>query len=150
MALKDDPRRLDIASYPLRIDTRVLYADMDAFRHVNNGATGRYLEEGRADLNMRVFGTECMIDPPEGMQLLFATVTVDYLLQAYYPGQVTIASGLKSLGRSSYVIAQAAFQNGACFALAEAVMVKAMDGRPAPLTDAEREGLAAFLLPQTA
>lgn len=150
MALKDDPSRLDIASYPLRIDTRVLYADMDAFRHVNNGATGRYLEEGRADLNMRVFGTECMIDPPEGMQLLFATVTVDYLLQAYYPGQVTIASGLKSLGRSSYVIAQAAFQNGACFALAEAVMVKAMDGRPAPLTDTEREGLSAFLLPQTA
>lgn len=149
MALKDDPRRLDIASYPLRIDTRVLYADMDAFRHVNNGATGRYLEEGRADLNMRVFGTECMIDPPEGMQLLFATVTVDYLLQAYYPGQVTIASGLTSLGRSSYVIAQAAFQNGACFALAEAVMVKAIDGRPAPLTDAERAGLSAFLLPQT-
>jgi acyl-CoA thioester hydrolase len=148
VALKDDPRRLDIASYPLRIDTRVLYADMDAFRHVNNGATGRYLEEGRADLNMRVFGTESMIDPPEGMQLLFATVTVDYLLQAYYPGQVTIASGLKSLGRSSYVIAQAAFQNGACFALAEAVMVKAIDGRPAPLSDAEREGLAAFLLPQ--
>lgn len=149
MALKDDPRGLDIASYPLRIDTRVLYADMDAFRHVNNGATGRYLEEGRADLNMRVFGTECMIDPPEGMQLLFATVTVDYLLQAYYPGQVTIASGLTSLGRSSYVIAQAAFQNGACFALAEAVMVKAMDGRPAPLTETERAGLSAFLLPQT-
>ncbi len=150
MALKDDSRRLDIASYPLRFDTRVLYADMDAFRHVNNGATGRYLEEGRADLNMRVFGNACMIDPPEGMQLLFATVTVDYLLQAYYPGQVTIASGLTSLGRSSYVIAQAAFQNGACFALAEAVMVKAIDGRPAALTDAEREGLAAFLLPQTA
>lgn len=148
MALKDDPRRLDIASYPLRIDTRVLYADMDAFRHVNNGATGRYLEEGRADLNMRVFGTECMIDPPEGMQLLFATVTVDYLLQAYYPGSVTIASGLKSIGRSSFVIAQAAFQNGACFALAEAVMVKAIDGRPAPLTDAERAGLEAFLLPR--
>jgi acyl-CoA thioester hydrolase len=146
VALKDDGRRLDIACYPLTIETRVLFSDMDSFRHVNNGATGRYLEEGRADLNMRVFGQECMIDPPEGMQLLFATVTVDYLLQAYYPGSVTVATGLKSVGRSSFVLAQAAFQNGECFALAEAVMVKAMDKRPAALTDVERAGLEAFLL----
>lgn len=147
MALKDDTRRLDLASYPLQFDTRVLYADMDGFRHLNNGATGRYFEEGRADLNIRVFGKECMIDPPAGMQLLFATVTVDFLLQGYYPGVVTVASGLSSLGRSSYVVAQAAFQNGACFALAEAVMVKAIDGRPAPLTDDERAKLVAFTLP---
>jgi hypothetical protein len=43
---------------------------------------------------------------------------------------------------SSYVLAQAAFQDGACVALAECVMVKAGPGLgagPLPLTEAERE-----------
>ena len=146
MALKDDPARLLADSYPLRFGTRVLYSDMDAFRHLNNGATGRYLEEGRADLNIRVFGVECMIDPPGGLQLLFATVTVDFVRQAHYPGDVEICTGVLKVGGSSYVLAQAAFQKGECFALAEAVMVKAIEGRPTRLSDAERAAIEGLLL----
>jgi len=146
VALKDDATRQLIDSYPLRIRTRVLYSDMDAFRHLNNGATGRYFEEGRADLNMGIFGVECMIDPPDGHQLLFATVTIDFVRQAHYPGEVEIASGVQRIGGSSYVIAQAAFQDGRCFALADAVMVKAVDGRPDQLTDRERAGLQALVI----
>ena len=146
MALKGDPARQQADAYPLRFTTRILYSDMDAFRHLNNGATGRYFEEGRADLNMRVFGVACMIDPPRGLQLLFATTTVDYVRQAHYPGEAEIATGVVRIGGSSYVIAQAAFQNGQCFALAEAVMVKAIDGRPAPLTEAEREAIGGLTL----
>lgn len=146
MALKDTPARLVVDTYPLRFTTRVLYSDMDAFRHLNNGATGRFLEEGRADLNMRIFGVECMIDPPGGLQLLFATVTVDYIKQGYYPGAVDILSGIVKVGGSSYVVGQAAFQNGECFALAEAVMVKAIDGKPARLTDQEREPMQSLML----
>lgn len=48
MGLKDDPMRLIRDLYPMRFITRILYSDMDAFRHLNNGATGRYLEEGRS------------------------------------------------------------------------------------------------------
>jgi acyl-CoA thioester hydrolase len=146
MALKDDPARQQADTYPLRFTTRILYSDMDAFRHLNNGATGRYFEEGRADLNMRVFGVACMIDPPGGLQLLFATTTVDYVRQAHYPGDVEIATGIVRIGGSSYVIAQATFQNGQCFALAEAVMVKAIDGRPASLTGAERSAIGGLTL----
>ena len=146
MALKDDVARQDIELYPLRFRTRILYSDMDAFRHLNNGATGRYLEEGRAAINMTVFGTQCMIDPQDGLQLLFATVTVDYVRQAHYPGEVEVGSGISRIGGSSYVIAQAAFQDGICFALGEAVMVKAIDGNPAPLTPAEREAMQPLLL----
>ncbi|MDB5726573.1 MAG: hypothetical protein JWQ16_3327 [Novosphingobium sp.] len=146
MALKDRASRLVATTYPLRYETRVLYSDMDAFRHLNNGATGRYFEEGRADLNMRIFGRDCMIDPPGGLQLLFATVTVDYVRQAHYPGSVEVRSGIVRIGSSSYGVAQAAFQNNGCFALAEAVMVKAIEGAPARLTDAEREAMQSYLL----
>ena len=146
MGLKDDAFRRDPERYALRFSTRILYSDMDAFRHLNNGATGRYFEEGRADLNIRVFGPESMIDPPGGLQLLFATATTDYLQQAHYPGSVEIASGITRIGSSSYVIAQAAFQNGTCYAVAEMVMVKAIDGRPAPLSDSQRASLTSLLL----
>lgn len=146
MGLKDDRPRLIRDRYPLRFATRILYSDMDAFRHLNNGATGRYLEEGRADLNMMVFGESCMIDPPGGLQLLFATVTIDFIKQAHYPGMVEIATGLTRIGGSSYVISQAAFQHDACFALGEAVMVKAIDGRPAALTEEEKSRMQPLLL----
>jgi len=146
VALKDDPARLLVDSYPLRFGTRILYSDMDAFRHLNNGATGRYLEEGRADLNIRVFGVECMIDPPGGLQLLFATVTIDYVRQAHYPGEVEVCTGVARVGGSSYVLAQAAFQKGECFALAEAVMVKAIEGKPTRLSDAERAAIEGLQL----
>lgn len=146
MGLKDDPARLIRDRYPLRFVTRILYSDMDAFRHLNNGATGRYLEEGRADVNMMVFGKDCMIDPSGGLQLLFATVTIDFIKQAHYPGMVEIATGLTRIGGSSYIIAQAAFQHDARFALGEAVMVKAIDGRPAALTDDEKARMEALLM----
>ncbi len=43
------------------------------------------------------------------------------------------------VGTSSFGLAQAAFQDGACVAVADCVMVKAANGLPAPLTGAERE-----------
>jgi len=146
LSLKDDLFRRSKSAYPLQFHHRILYSDMDAFRHVNNGATGRYFEEGRADLNMRIFGESCMTDPPGGLQLLFARVEIEYLRQAHYPGSVEVCTGLARIGSSSYVQAQAAFQGGHCFALAEAVMVKAVDGRPVPLTKAERSAMAVLML----
>ena len=145
VGLKDDTARQIADRYPLRFTTRILYSDMDAFRHLNNGATGRYFEEGRAELNMRVFGVDCMIDPPGGLRMLFATVTVDYVRQAHYPGEAEIATSVTRIGGSSYVVAQAAFQDGQCLALAEAVMVKAIDGRPTLLGDTERATMQGLL-----
>lgn len=141
MALKDEAWRLLPSSYRRRISLRILFSDMDAFRHLNNGATGRYLEEGRADLNIGVFGARHMVDPPDGWQLLFANVTIDYLRQAHYPGTVEVASAVRRVGGSSYVIAQAAFQEGQCVALADSVLVKARHGRSEALTAAERDVL---------
>jgi acyl-CoA thioester hydrolase len=121
---------------------------MDAFRHLNNGATGRYFEEGRATLNIRIFGVDCMINPPDGLQLLFASTTTDYLLQAYYPGKVEICTGIAKIGNSSYAVAQAAFQNGKCFALSQAAMVKARHGRPELLSETERAAMRKLHFPE--
>ena len=90
--------------------------------------------------------SDLMIDPPGGLQLLFATVTIDFIKQAHYPGTVEIATGLTRIGSSSYIIAQAAFQHDVFFALSEAVMVKAVDGRPAALVQEEKLRMERLLI----
>ena len=145
MKLKTTAHLYDIEHYPIRFQLRAVYSDMDAFRHVNNGAIGRYFEEGRADLNMRVFGIDSMINPPNGLQLLFASLTIDFLGQIHYPGTVEVATGIGRFGNSSYYVQQALFQNDICCALAEASLVKARHGVPESLTALEREKLTAYL-----
>ena len=130
--------RLDAESYPVRFAYRTLYSDMDPNRHLNNGAFGRLFEEGRADQHPRVMD----LPAADGLILLLATITIEFLREGRYPGSVEVASAVLRVGGSSYVLAQAAFQDRACVALADCVMVKASIHGPVPLTGTERELLA--------
>ena len=130
--------RLDAESYPVRFAYRTLYGDLDPNGHLNNGAFGRLFEEGRADLHHRVMD----IPAADGLILLLATITIEFLREGRYPGSVEVASAVLRVGGSSYVLAQAAFQDGACVALADCVIVKASRDGPVPLTETERELLA--------
>ena len=130
--------RLDPGNYPVRFAYRTLYGDLDPNGHLNNGAFGRLFEEGRADLHHRVMD----IPAADGLILLLATITIEFLREGQYPGSVEVASAVLRVGGSSYVLAQAAFQDRACVALADCVMVKASIHGPVPLTGTERELLA--------
>ena len=136
--LAGQARRLDAGNYPVRFAYRTLYSDMDPNRHLNHGAFGRLFEEGRADLHHRVMDSSAA----NGQILLLATITIEFLREGRYPGSVEVASAVLRVGGSSYVLAQAAFQDGACVALADCVIVKASRDGPVPLTEAERALLA--------
>ncbi len=140
--LAEQADRLDAGNYPVRFGYRTLYSDMDPNRHLNNGAFGRLFEEGRADLHYRVIGMPAA--SANGLILLLATITIEFLREGRYPGSVEVASAVLRVGVSSYVLAQATFQDGVCVALAECVMVKSSRDGPVPLTETEREQLAAL------
>jgi acyl-CoA thioester hydrolase len=140
--LAEQADRLDAANYPVRFTYRTLYSDMDPNRHLNNGAFGRFFEEGRSDLHHRVIGMSAGRTAANGLILLLATMTMEFLREGRYPGSVEVASAVLRVGGSSYVLAQAAFQDQACIALADCVMVKASPGGPVPLTETERDLLA--------
>src|SRR5579859_5660227 len=135
--LAEQAGRLDAGNYPVRFAYRTLYGDMDTNRHLNNGAFGRLFEEGRSDLTHRVVGMSAT-----RLILLLATITMEFLREGRYPGSVEVGSAVLRVGGSSYVLAQAAFQDQACIALAECVMVKATRDGPVPLTETERDRLA--------
>ncbi|MET0182800.1 MAG: acyl-CoA thioesterase [Caulobacterales bacterium] len=133
--LRDEKARLNLASYPQIFDVRAAYADVDSFQHLNNVAMARYFEEGRAAMNMHLFGVDTVVRPSGGVQLLFATITIDYVAQGAYPGVVTVATGISKVGRSSFNQAGGLFQDERCIALCEAVTVYAVDGAGKPLPD---------------
>jgi acyl-CoA thioester hydrolase len=140
--LSEQAARLDVASYPVRFAYRTLFSDMDTNRHLNNVAFGRLFEEGRVELHRRVFGTPVMdAAPPPGLTMMLATITIEFIAEARYPGSVEVASAVTRIGSSSFTVGQAVYQGGACVALADCVMVKATAGRPAPLSEDERERL---------
>ena len=137
--------RLHAGYYPARFSYRSVYGDMDANRHLNNGTFGRLFKEGRADLHHRVFGGLATPGTASGPTLLLATITMEFLREGRYPGSMEIATAVTRAGQSSFGLAQASLQDGACVALADCVMVKAARDPgvgPVPLTETEREALA--------
>ena len=131
--LQDDPLRLKLETYAQTVEIRTTYADIDSFQHLNNVALARFFEEGRATMNMSLFGVDAVVRPTAGLQLMFASVTIDYVTQGRYPGLVMVGTSVTRIGNSSYVQSAGIFQLGRCVALCDAVTVHAIDGRPAPL-----------------
>jgi acyl-CoA thioester hydrolase len=133
--------RLDAGSYPVRFAYRTLYSDMDTNRHLNNVAFGRLFEEGRVELHRRAFGWPAT----PRLTMMLATITIEFLAEARYPGSVEVATAVARVGGSSFTLDQAAYQDETCVALANCVMVKAIESRPVPLTESERERLAGLM-----
>jgi acyl-CoA thioester hydrolase len=141
---QQDKRRLVLENYPLRFETRSLYSDVDTNRHVNNVAYGRWFEESRVQLNERVAGTGSMLNPPPGVQLLLASIHIEYLRQIPYPSTVTVAAAVSVIHGASYGIAHAVFHDSQCAAVGDSIVVRAQDGRPTRLTDRERAALSPY------
>jgi acyl-CoA thioester hydrolase len=139
--LSEQTARLDVGRYPVRFAYRALYSDMDTNRHLNNVAFGRLFEEGRVELHRRVFG----LGATPGLTMMLATITMEYLAEARYPGSIEVATAVARIGGSSFALGQAAYQDKTCVALADCVMVKAVAGRPVPLAEAECERLAGLM-----
>ena len=139
--LSEQAGRLDVGRYPVRFAYRTLFSDMDTNRHLNNVAFGRLFEEGRVELHRRVFG---LTETP-GLTMMLATITIEFLAEARYPGSVEVATAVARVGGSSFTLDQAVYKDETCVALADCVMVKAVTGRPVPLTETERERLAGLM-----
>ncbi len=128
----------DRAAFAFWTRDTVRFSDMDRYRHVNNVATATYCETGRVEFAEHLMPGSTS---GEGAGWVILRLTVNFLAQAHYPGQVEIGTRVDRVGRSSCAIGQGLFKGGGCFATSEAVLVW-LDiengGRPAPIPDALR------------
>ena len=106
-------------AYRLLTVEKVRYSDTDRQGHVNNVAFMGFLEAGRVAMLFEQ-GTELR---PAGGEFVLARTTVDFLAELKWPGEITVASRIEHIGRSSMRIRQALFQNEHPAAVAESVMV---------------------------
>jgi len=146
--LSDAAWRLDLAAYPHVIEMRGAYTDVDSNQHLNNVAFARFFDEGRAAMNMTVFGEDAIVRPSPAQQLLYVTVAIEYLAEGRYPGLLTVGTAISRIGGSSFGEAGGLFQDGRCIALCEAVNVFARNGRPEKLP-ADIAGALKALQPKT-
>jgi len=135
----------DIADYPLEFSQRVLFSDVDSHRHLNNVAICRYFEEGRAELGRSIFAG-FNADQATRSRIVLARITIEYLSEGKYPGDISILTGITKIGNSSFSLAQVAMQGEVCISIAESVMVKTSESGVLALVAAEREAMSSLLM----
>lgn len=133
------PHRLLLSSYPLCVNLETRYMDIDSYAHLNNGAIGRFYENSRAHMHMQVFQSNTFHRADSREKTLLVETRLRYFAEGFYPGQVSIGSGIGEIGNSSYQIHQALFQNDQCLGLCEATMVYVVDGVPSAISGELRQ-----------
>lgn len=131
---KPDPHLLDPARYPFDTEVDVRFSDMDVNRHVNNVSLSNFVEEGRVRFH-RASGYNAAI---AGVGSMVASVTIEYVGQAFYPGKLHLRAGAAHLGRTSYTLDLLILQDERAVVFARSVMVCTKDGKPHPIPDAFR------------
>jgi acyl-CoA thioester hydrolase len=112
--------RRDPKAYEFWTRDTVRFSDVDRYRHVNNVAIATYCETGRVEYAEALWPGSTA---GNGDGWVIVRLTITYLSQAHYPGQVEIGTRVERVGRSSCGVGQGLFKDGVCFATSEAVIV---------------------------
>ena len=109
----------DRKRYKIWNTDKLRLTDVDHQHHVNNAIFAVLYTSVRADF------LKTYMRPLVAKTDMFAMVkiTIEYLAEMHYPGQVDVGILIKRLGRTSITFGQAMFKDGKCVSVAEAVMV---------------------------
>ncbi|MGH8618844.1 MAG: acyl-CoA thioesterase [Burkholderiales bacterium] len=129
----------DRARFSVWTPDRIRLIDLDFQHHVNNVAFASFCATGRYNFLQTYFR------PLVGFENIFSVVklTIDYLGELRYPGDVETGTLVRRFGRSSFVFGQGLFSEGVCVATSEAVMVY-VDGRTRKALPVPAEVIAAM------
>ncbi len=128
---RPDPARAARHHYPVWLEVPTRFGDLDPLGHLNNVAIAQFYEEARVS-----FGRMLIERCGGGLhRMVLAALSVHYLMEARYPEPVEVGTGVARVGRSSYTVAHALYQDDKCVGLADSTMVHAPVTGVAPLPD---------------
>lgn len=98
---------------------KVRYGDTDKQGHVNNAMFVRFLESSR---------TEILYHPDrplhhEETSFVIANMSIDFLAEIHWPGQVDLYTNILRIGKSSVTFEQAIYQEGVLCGYSTCVIV---------------------------
>jgi acyl-CoA thioester hydrolase len=116
--------------FPHRTVVTVRFSDLDRQDHVNNAVFATFFESGRVVI---LYNEEYGLIAP-GASFVLAHLSIDFLGEIRWPGEVEIGTAIAAVGNSSLKVHQALFAKGVCVAIAEntLVMVDRATRRPRP------------------
>lgn len=94
---------------------KIRFGDLDRHNHLNNVALCSMLESGRVELREAL---DPAVAHDETSAWLLITLSIAFLGSMSYPGVVEIGTRPVRVGRSSFELAQGAFDSGRCLATA--------------------------------
>lgn len=114
---RPDPIRLSMDSYPHHDMIQVRFQDLDVLGHINNVAMAALFETGRVRFNHAIG-----LMRQRRHRWLVANVDINYLAEGRME-DIAMATGIGHVGTRSWSILAAAFQDGACVATCDTVVV---------------------------
>jgi acyl-CoA thioester hydrolase len=120
-------------------DEKLRNADTDRQGHINNAVMGSFFEAGRIEI----------LDAPQIGEIrrthaiVVARITIDYLQELFYPGQVRVGTNITRVGTSSMTFEQHLIGPRGLAARAEAVcvLIDRQTRRAAPIPAPMRDWL---------
>ncbi len=107
----------DRASYRHLTPVTIRFSDEDRMGHVNNSAYSVWIEASR------VAYLESIYRPDETLDTVLARITIDYLRETRWPGDVEVGARLLGVGNKSLRSGYGVFRDGVCLAASECVNV---------------------------
>ncbi len=88
--------------YPIKLKLRIDWSEMDLFGHVNNVSFFKYMQAARVNY-WEVLG---LSDSYERTKIgpILASSQCDFKRPLFYPGNITVQSGVESIGETSFCI----------------------------------------------
>jgi acyl-CoA thioester hydrolase len=110
----------------------IRFRDLDRQGHVNNAVFATFFEAGRVAILYEE--GDGLIAP--GASFVLAHLSIDFLGEIRWPGEVEVGTAIAAVGNSSLTVRQALFVKGLCVAAAKntLVMVDRATRRPRPFT----------------
>lgn len=105
----------ELEQFPSRTYEKLRYRDTDHNGHVNNAVFATMLETGRVEIFF-ADGAKGNGLPSEGCTLVVVSLSINFLAEVLWPGDVEIGTRILKIGRSSVTIENGIFQNGRCCA----------------------------------
>jgi len=144
--MRPEPHRLLLANYPFSIEIATRFGDLDSLGHINNVSFARLFEEARVRFNLRIREHTGVKQMHEQGRFVLVASDFAYLHEAHYPDPVTVGVGTLRIGKTSYALGCAMFQNGLCVAAHDATLVYSGEGASNPVPDPVRQRLETNLI----
>ena len=106
--------------FPHRMVETIRFGDLDRQNHVNNAVFATFFESGRVIL---LYDEQYGLSVPD-TSFVLAHLSIDFLGEIRWPGEVEIGTAIAAVGNSSLRVNQALFVGGVCVATAENTLVQ--------------------------